>query len=174
MTPQKSRFKDELEIISPVAIVLAAMGFAAIQVLFTVLPKGPPMPWRIFLSLGAGAALAIWILIIGYINQDAKRRGMGQLLWTLIAIFVPNCLGILLYFLLRKPILQPCERCGCVTNPDFHFCPKCGLALSPSCLYCGRAIRNDFTCCPYCGKQVGATGPTVNGVPVQSPPNPQA
>ena len=48
--------------------------------------------------------LGCYAVLIGYINQDAGRRGMSRLLWTLIAIFVPNGLGIVLYFVLRKPL----------------------------------------------------------------------
>src|SRR5664280_1912948 len=111
MNGQKSHFKDELRIVSPIAVWLAVAAFAQMQILFAMLPKGPhglpPFPIWALISVVAGIVLAMWILLIGYINQDAKRRGMGQLLWTMIAILVPNCLGILLYFLLRKPPLVP-------------------------------------------------------------------
>jgi RNA polymerase subunit RPABC4/transcription elongation factor Spt4 len=160
MSAAKSNFKGELSIISPVAVVLSTLAFICVQVLFTVLPKGPhdlpPYPWWAVLSFVAGLAMAAWVLLIGYINQDSKRRGMGQLLWTLLAIFVPNCLGILLYFLLRKPMLKPCPGCGWVVQPDFRFCAKCGVAMAPTCAHCGRSVSHDFVCCPYCGKTIGA------------------
>jgi Double zinc ribbon len=161
MNPQKSTFKEELGIISPIAIGLAIVAFAGIQVLFACLPKGPhdlpPFPWWVLIGFAAGIALAAWVLLIGYINADAGRRGMGRVLWTFIAILVPNCLGILAYFLVRKPKLQPCPRCATDVSPDFRFCPKCGFSLAPVCAHCGRGISHDFVCCPYCGKTVGAT-----------------
>ena len=44
-----------------------------------------------------------YIALIGYVNADSRRRGMRSLMWTLLAIFVPNALGIILYFVLRDP-----------------------------------------------------------------------
>ena len=69
-------------------------------------PHAPPYPVRVLLSVLAGVVLSIYLLLIGYVNQDAKRRDMGQVLWTLLVIFVPNGLGFLAYFLLRKPLVQ--------------------------------------------------------------------
>lgn len=160
MNSKWDRFKDELKIIPPFVVVLAAVVFACLQVVFVVLPKGPhglpPLPWWPMLGLVAGIFAAAWLLIIGYINADAGRRGMGRILWTFIAILVPNCLGILLYFLLRKPLLRPCVRCGTQVDPTFQFCQKCGLAMSPTCEHCGRGISHEFVCCPYCGKALRA------------------
>jgi hypothetical protein len=160
MNEQKSHFKDELRIVPPIAVWLAVAAFAQMQILFAMLPKGPhglpPFPIWALISVVAGIVLAMWILLIGYINQDAKRRGMGQLLWTMIAILVPNCLGILLYFLLRKPPLVPCAKCLGPLSADFRYCPKCGYTVSPSCANCGRAISHEYVCCPYCGKPVRA------------------
>ncbi|HEY2015554.1 MAG TPA: hypothetical protein VGH38_18750, partial [Bryobacteraceae bacterium] len=39
---------------------------------------------------------------------------------------IPNCVGFVLYFLLRKPILHPCPGCGRGVAPDAAFCPRCG------------------------------------------------
>ncbi|MDR3748404.1 MAG: zinc-ribbon domain-containing protein [Acidobacteriota bacterium] len=162
MNDKKSSFKNELKIISPIAVGIAIAAFAAMLILFAVLPKGPhdlpPFPGWFLLGLLAGLMLSAWVLLIGYINSDAARRGMGRVLWTFIAALVPNCLGILAYFLVRKPILRPCPGCGLEISPDFRFCPKCGFSLAPSCTHCGRRIEHDYVCCPYCGKMVGATG----------------
>ena len=87
-----------------------------------------------------------------------------RVLWTFIAILIPNCIGILAYFLLRKPILRPCPGCKADISPDFRFCPKCGFSLAPVCAHCGRAINHDYVCCPYCGKTVGATAAQNPGV----------
>jgi hypothetical protein len=160
MNDKKSRFKDELKIIPPIAVGIAIAAFVAMLVLFAVLPKGPhdlpPFPGWLFLGILAGLVLTAWVLLIGYINADSGRRGMGRVLWTFIAILIPNCIGILAYFLLRKPILRPCPGCGAEISPDFRFCPKCGFSLAPVCAHCGRSINHDYVCCPYCGKTVGA------------------
>ena len=75
----------------------------------------------------------MYFLLIGYVNQDAKRRDMGQVLWTLLVIFIPNGMGFLAYFLLRKPLVRYCPKCGDRVETGFHFCAKCGCELSPSC-----------------------------------------
>ena len=115
------------------------------------------MPALVAISIGGGIFLAIIILMVGYVNADAKRRGMNSLLWTLLVIFIPKALGFLAYFLLRKPLLMPCPTCGAEVGSDFRYCPKCGHALTPTCSHCGRSISGDYVCCPYCGKPAGAT-----------------
>lgn len=77
-------------------------------------------------GLLAGLLSAIWILCLGYVYADARRRGMPPILWTLIAAFVPNLLGFLLYFALRRPIASPCPHCGQPTTAEQRFCSSCG------------------------------------------------
>jgi hypothetical protein len=74
----------------------------------------------------AGVVIALWILCLGYVNADARRRAMPPILWTLIAAFIPNLLGFLLYFALRRPIALPCPQCGQATIAAQRFCPWCG------------------------------------------------
>jgi hypothetical protein len=164
MNEKRSQFKNELRTIPGIAIGVAIACFIGIMITVTVLPKGgakglPPFPGWLLLGILGGLVAVVWVLIIGYINADAGRRGMGRVLWTFIAILVPNCLGILAYFLLRKPKTYPCPGCGTQVSPEFRFCAKCGFALAPVCAHCGRAIQHDFVCCPYCGKPVAAPAP---------------
>ncbi len=77
-------------------------------------------------GLLAGVVIAIWILCLGYVYADARRRGMPPILWTLIAAFIPNLLGFLLYFALRRPIALPCPHCGQATTAGQRFCSWCG------------------------------------------------
>jgi hypothetical protein len=79
-----------------------------------------------FLAVLAGVVIAIWILGLGYVNGDARRRGMPPILWTLIVAFIPNLLGFLLYFALRRPIALPCPHCGQPTTAGQRFCSWCG------------------------------------------------
>src|SRR5271157_3767299 len=166
MNQHRSHFRDELAIIPPVATWIAVAVFVLIQVcLVWLLPQFPearpvdlpPMPWWGIITVIGGLIVAIIILIVGYVNADSKRRGMNSLLWTLLVIFIPKALGFIAYFLLRKPLLLPCPKCGIALGDDFRYCPKCGYALTPSCSHCGRAVSSDYVCCPYCGKTVGAT-----------------
>jgi hypothetical protein len=51
---------------------------------------------------------------------------MPAMPWTFVVILVPNLLGFLLYFILRKPIASPCPQCGQAITPQQRFCSCCG------------------------------------------------
>ncbi len=149
-------FMDEVRIISPVAFVIAALGFLgilAIVIAATLADKNPPPPMAAMVAAGifGGTALACYILLIGYVNRDAGRRGMSRLLWTLLAIFIPNALGIVLYFVLRKPKAANCPQCSAAVEPGFAFCPRCRYRLALACPHCQRAVNIGDKFCPYCG-----------------------
>lgn len=78
-----------------------------------------------FLLLAA-AFVSTWILCLGYVYADARRRAMPPILWTLVAAFIPNLLGFLLYFACRRPIALPCAHCGQPIAPQQAFCSWCG------------------------------------------------
>jgi hypothetical protein len=90
---------------------LSAAGFAGMMLLFSFF-------------------IAIWLLALGYVHGDAKRRGMPATLWTLIVLVTPNLIGFLFYFAMRKPLLAPCSNCGNSITPDQRFCSNCGAAQS--------------------------------------------
>jgi len=157
MKQRKSHFQDEFAIIPGFMAPLAIVGFACIMYLFLNYmplhdPHAPPYPARLFLGVLLGCLAAAYLLLVGYVNQDAKRRDMGQVLWTFLVILIPNGIGFLAYFLLRKPILEACPKCGERVERGFHYCPKCGGGLAPTCSHCGQTVQQDFVCCPYCGK----------------------
>jgi hypothetical protein len=80
-------------------------------------------PW---IGFAVGIFAAAFVLALGFVYGDAARRGMPPALWTLAAFGVPNLVGFLLYFLLRKPLLEPCRQCGQGIAPGLAFCPSCG------------------------------------------------
>jgi hypothetical protein len=79
-------------------------------------------------AIGAvmGAIAAAFILLAGYVYADSSRRGMPPIPWTALALLVPNGVGFVLYFLLRKPIQHPCRNCGCGVAKNAAFCSGCG------------------------------------------------
>jgi RNA polymerase subunit RPABC4/transcription elongation factor Spt4 len=166
-----TRFMDEVRIISPWAFAIALLGFVSILVLVVVaslLDKShPPMPLMVPVGIVAGTALGCYILLIGYVNRDAGRRGMSRVLWTLIAIFIPNALGIVLYFVLRKPRIANCPQCSAVLEPGFAFCPRCRHRLNSVCPHCQRGVSGGDRYCPYCGGELGSDANSVS-VPVSS------
>jgi len=59
-----------------------------------------------------GVFTAAFFLLLGYIYGDAKRRQMPAVPWVIAAFFIPNLIGILLYFLFRGPLPEPCLHYG--------------------------------------------------------------
>ena len=174
---EQSHFRRELAIIPNVAWVLAVIGFVLVQIcLLVLLPhyrshmhdELPPKQVMTLISLVGGIFFAAFILLVGYVNVDSKRRGMNSLLWTLLVIFIPKAIGFIAYFLLRQPLVittPQCPKCGNAVGSDFRYCPKCGYAFTPSCPQCGRAIGADYAWCPYCGKQVAPSAPVASPQP---------
>jgi zinc-ribbon domain/Phospholipase_D-nuclease N-terminal len=77
-------------------------------------------------GLLAGTFFAVWMLCLGYVYADAKRRGMRPVLWTLIAALFPHLFGFLLYFALRQSLGPKCPSCGQPVMPGQRFCSWCG------------------------------------------------
>ena len=100
--------------------------------------------------------LMAWVLLIGYVNGDARRRGMRHVLWTLLAIFIPNAIGIILYFIMRDPPMRGCTKCGRRVRGGFEFCPGCGTAMAQNCPTCRRSIEAEWSHCPHCGNGLRA------------------
>jgi len=159
MSEAKPNIAEEAKVVPGWAIGLAVMLFAGLQVLMhlVLFPREPhptPLAWRIFIGFMAGAALAVFVLLIGYVNRDAKRREMNVTLWTLLVIFVPYCIGFIVYFMLRQPLRGPCPKCGALADPSFNFCPKCKFNLHPACPECHRTIQAGDRYCPFCAKEL--------------------
>ena len=152
-----SRFREELRVIPRAGWVIAVLVYllmATVMYIFVV-AKGEAENWpawgRLALVLLAPLPLGVLALLIAYVNGDAPRRGMRRALWTLVAIIVPDGIGIILYFLIRDPLLVPCPKCGFKARRRFAFCPRCGTNLAPCCPQCKRAVETDWANCAYCG-----------------------
>src|SRR5262249_29833132 len=53
--------------------------------------------------------------MVGYLNQDAKRRGINSTLWTfLVLVLLPGylVLGFIIYLLMREPLPFNCPQCS--------------------------------------------------------------
>jgi len=162
-----TRFMDEVGIISPWVYVLVGLGFLAAfaAVEYAARSGKPPLPLAALTIVG-GTFVGCYILLIGYVYRDAARRGMSPLAWTLLAICVPNALGIVLYFVLRKPRSATCPQCGAPVQSGYGYCPKCGKNLGLHCPRCQHAVHADDVYCPYCGNPLTAADPSL---PAQQP-----
>ena len=158
----------EIKIVPPWAWALAGIAFIAAQWFFNLALAGeskPPAAVRALLGLLAGVGAGCFLLFIGYINRDAKRRGMSPTLWTIVAVMIPNALGIILYFILRQPRRSDCPQCGSAVQTGFNFCPRCNHKLSSSCPQCQRAVGLNDVYCPYCGTPLRGQAAPVSGPP---------
>jgi len=166
----KSVLAREIKIVPGWVWALAAISFVAAQWYFNLEiirhPHPPPAWARPLFGILAGGFAAAYLLLIAYVNRDSKRRGMSPTLWTLVAILVPNLLGILLYFVLRKPLVHSCPQCGGAVEAGFNFCPRCSYKLAPSCPQCRRIVSASDVYCPYCGTLLRRTEQSE----VSSPP----
>lgn len=112
---------------------------------------------KMLFSLGIPFVGALCILLLGFVYGDGKRRGMRYAMWTVIAALMPYALGIILYFVVREPLLVPCPTCQTRAQRGFAFCPKCGTALTRFCTKCGRAVEPGWSHCAYCGASQGTS-----------------
>ncbi len=168
-----TRFKDEICIVSRWVFFLAVLVLVAMVVMLVVVVgrdhNPPPLALRFLLGVIGGTLLGCYVVLIGYVNRDAGRRRMSRLLWTLIAIFVPNGLGIVLYFILRKPRSVNCPQCNAEVEPGFSFCPRCRNRLQPVCPRCQRSVNLGDKFCPYCGEALesaaGVSSPVATSQP---------
>jgi RNA polymerase subunit RPABC4/transcription elongation factor Spt4 len=159
---------SEIKIVPTWAWTLAGIAFIAAQWFFNInlaRHAGAPPAWsRPLLGLLAGVGGGCFLLLIGYINRDAKRRGMSRLLWTVMAVIIPNALGIILYFLLRQPLGSACPQCGNAVQTGFNFCPRCSYKLSPSCPQCQRLVGVNDVYCPYCASSLRNPAAPASGL----------
>lgn len=160
---EKFDIREEIKLIPSWAVVLAILIFAALQVLLHMVlfprdPHAPPLALRIFFGFLPGCVLAFLVLLVGYVNQDTKVRGMNRTLWTLLVIFVPNAIGFIIYFLMRQPARATCPQCNAMVSPVFNYCPRCKFNLHPACPQCHRAIQVGDMFCPYCASELKGQG----------------
>ncbi len=157
----KTSLGAELKIINKAAWPLA-LTVLLLWVLFAVphfaevakiKHDGPRMPLWLLLNF-AGLVMAAYVVLVFYVNADAKRRQMNRVLWTLLVIFVPNAIGFIVYFILRQPIASPCPKCRSLVRQDFLVCPACGHGLAPACPTCHRAVEAGWANCAYCGTKL--------------------
>jgi membrane-associated PAP2 superfamily phosphatase len=182
-TREKTRFRDELRIIPKWLIVMVIVLFLAAQVGFFIAnfyahalstPEGqlwpfPNNPALSVLSVAgivtvASIPLAALFLAFGYVNRDAKRRGMNSALWTILVVVLSQslALGFLIYFLMREPLPYNCPQCGATVGARFNFCPNCKCNLRPTCPQCKREVGELDKFCPYCACEL--TPGTVTAV----------
>ncbi len=134
--------------------IVFLLGFLFFSLVVFTREDGAPLPVRIIFPILMPLVMAGYTLLVGYVYGDARRRGMRYVMWTLLAIFLFNGIGIILYFILREPLLVHCTRCGAGVQPSHAFCPRCGGGVQPACQACHRILQPGWTHCAWCGNQL--------------------
>jgi len=154
-----NRLGEEMKVIPRSAWALAVTICLALPVVVAVyaalamngVERGFFQPFQLFFGAVILVSFFFYILLIGYIAGDSRRRGMRTVLWVLLAVFIPNAIGIILYFILRDPLLRSCPKCGAASSSTYAFCSSCGTALSEACPSCRSAIGSGWSHCAKCG-----------------------
>lgn len=91
-----------------------------------------------------------------YVYDDAKRRKMNGVLWTLLSVFAPGFIGLIIYLIVRADhSVLNCPKCGKNISENFSVCPECGFSLkNRRCPTCGRIVERDWNVCPTCANEI--------------------
>jgi RNA polymerase subunit RPABC4/transcription elongation factor Spt4 len=178
---ESTTFRAELRVVPRWLVwLMCALYVVALAVVFWIsisMPKLPvfgvevqPLALKLLAIFGIVTGIAIvvsaFVMLMGYIARDAKRRNMSPVLWVLVSLFVPYLIGVILYFVVREPLPFKCPQCGRAVNAQFNFCPACQFNLQPNCPQCRRAIHSGDRFCPHCGFALQSDSPAPTGVQV--------
>ena len=171
---ERFRLREEIKIVPKwltwtcVVLWLLAIAIGTLVNLSGVNGETFPRDWDghpVFASLALAGIItvisifmAIWLMALGYVYRDARRRGMNGGLWLLLCMLLSwpfFAIGFILYFQVREPLPFPCPRCSNMVGARFNFCPNCKCNLHPSCPNCKREVAGSDKFCPYCAQELG-------------------
>lgn len=153
---------EDVRLIPRWSIIAAVLACCIVEyVYWVILPAtrhhpGPPIGIRIYFSFSWGALAALNFLMVGYVSRDAARRAMSTVFWMLFCFLMPVGIGLVVYFLLRQPILSHCPACGGDVQYDDHYCPQCNYQLIANCGNCHRTVQVTDLYCTRCGHELAA------------------
>ncbi len=101
--------------------------------------------------------LVIPIMIGIYVYRDANNRGMNAVLWTLISVFSPTFIGLIIYLIVRADhTAMQCPKCQSPVSENYAVCPQCGTQLKGRCQKCNSPVESYWEVCASCGEPVPA------------------
>jgi hypothetical protein len=162
-----SALNEEVKLIPRWSIAVATVVFVFMQYLYWVIlpayrvtlhlrPIAAPLGVRFYFALSWSSLAALYVLMVGYVSRDAPRRSMSTRLWVVICLAMQGGIGLVLYFLLRQPVVARCPSCGTSIHTEFHFCPQCAYQVSAACGNCYRGVRITDVYCVYCGHSLAS------------------
>jgi Double zinc ribbon len=134
-------------------------------------PDNPALSTLALAGIVTGVSLifAAFIFLTGYVNRDARRRGMNSGLWTFLVIVLWPAyfaIGFIIYFLMRQPLPYPCPKCSATVSARYNFCPNCKYNLHPTCPQCKQEVAETDKFCPYCAQDLAV--PMSTETPAQA------
>jgi double zinc ribbon protein len=176
---ERFRFSQEIRLVPrwyiTLIVVLYVVALVAVQIanarapIFAGLTGGLSALAAAGITTAAAIGIGLFLCLFCYVYVDAQRRGMKAILWLLLAILVPDLIGVVIYFLLREPLPLRCPQCGAVGNARFNYCPNCGNNFRPTCPQCKQEARPGDHFCPNCACDLTATKRAGAGEVVSSP-----
>jgi hypothetical protein len=162
-----STWNERIAIIPRTAKILAALltiGMFVLTLCLTHLPPKPgeavlPTAAKVILPILCGALVFVYVMLVGFVYGDAKQRGMRYVMWTLLAVLIPDAIGIILYFILRDKLPTTCPHCSAKVLAKFAFCPNCGTSVKPTCPHCGQPVEVLWQNCAHCGTKLPSPTP---------------
>ena len=147
---------SELRLIPRWSFAAAAAAFVGVLYLFWVVVPAHrhhqlPFGLRLYFAFTWSSLSALYMLMVGYIWRDTKRRGMQARFWIVLCLVLQGGIGAVLYFLLRSPLIATCPACATRVQPGYHFCPICAYQLSASCRRCFATMGLTDRFCVDCG-----------------------
>lgn len=83
-------------------------------------------------ALIAIAVLVLTILLCVWTYRDAQHKGMNGIIWMLVVLLVPSCIGLLIYLIVRMDSNKvTCSNCMKSVNGNTKYCSNCGEELVP-------------------------------------------
>jgi len=137
-----------------VALAILRMSFARGGIAFA---PDDHVAGHAILALAAVFGLLFLFFAIGigiYVYRDARQRGMEPIVWTLVAVFIPYFIGLIIYLVTRKPLQSTCPSCGAGAPWKASFCPSCGRTICQVCPKCQASIQNGARFCHACGLEL--------------------
>ena len=88
-------YPNRTHVIPIAAWIVAGCLFAGLFIGLNLMAarKGMDTPFHLIFTFAALAGGG-YALLVGYVYGDAKRRGMRYIMWTLLAIFLSNGIGV--------------------------------------------------------------------------------
>lgn len=123
----------------------------------------------IVILIGVLLLVAFFFSVLGaIIYKDAQTYGLPPLKWALIAVFVPNLIGVVIYLVARSKIEKAlyCSNCMHPVEKDYNLCPNCATVFENICQVCKKALKSEHEICPYCGSTISSEQLAKTGIKI--------